>query len=52
MDMDLYNEAIQYEQLTKSIYHLQNEASHNIQVEHNVDVSVWCCHQAQCFMAF
>lgn len=40
MDIDLYNEAIQYEQLTQSIYQaiLRNESSNNIQVEHNVDV--------------
>lgn len=41
MDIELYNEAIQYEQLTQSIYQsiLQNESSNNIQVEHNVDVT-------------
>lgn len=40
MDMDLYKDAIQYEQLTQSIYQaiLQNESSNNIQVEHNVGV--------------
>lgn len=40
MDTNLYEEAIQYEQLTQSIYQaiLQNESSNNIQVEHNVDV--------------
>jgi hypothetical protein len=41
MDIELYNEAIQYEQLTQSIYQaiLQNESSNNIQVEHNVDIT-------------
>lgn len=40
MDIGLYEEAIQYEQLTQSIYQaiLQNESSNNIQVEHNIDV--------------
>lgn len=41
MDIDLFEEAIQYEQLTQSIYQaiLQNESSNNIQVEHNVDIT-------------
>lgn len=41
MDLDLYNEAIQYEQLTQSIYQaiLQNEANNNIEVEHNVPIT-------------
>jgi len=40
MDRNLYEEAIQYEQLTQSIYQaiLQNESSNNIKVEHNVNV--------------
>ena len=41
MNIDLYNEAIQYEQLTQSIYQaiLQNEACNNIQVEHNIELT-------------
>lgn len=41
MDIGLYNEAIQYEQLTQFIYQaiLLNESSNNIKVEHNVDVT-------------
>lgn len=40
MDMDIYRESIQYEQLTQSIYQaiLQNDYGENIQVEHNVEV--------------
>ncbi|MGP4073234.1 hypothetical protein ACTWQB_11845 [Piscibacillus sp. B03] len=40
MNQNLYSEALQYEQLTQTIYQaiLQNEASNNNQVEHNVEV--------------
>ncbi|NLD49970.1 MAG: restriction endonuclease, partial [Clostridiaceae bacterium] len=40
MDIDLYNEAIEYEQLTRAIYQaiLMNEGSENIIVEHNVPI--------------
>lgn len=40
MEHNSYSEAIQYEQLTQSIYQaiLQNELSNNIQVKHNVEV--------------
>lgn len=40
MDMDIYRESIQYEQLTQSIYQaiLNNDYGENIQVEHNVEV--------------
>lgn len=59
MDTDLYNESIQYEQLTQSIYQaiLQNEECNNIQVKHNVEITgrsgvshqidvLWCFRQA------
>lgn len=41
MDIDLFNEAIQYEQLTQTIYQaiLKNELANNIKVEHNVGVT-------------
>lgn len=41
MDINLYNEAIEYEQLTQSIYQaiLQNESNNSIQAEHNVVVT-------------
>lgn len=40
MDIDLYKESIQYEQITQSIYQsiLKNEGSCNIEVKHNVDI--------------
>ena len=40
MNMDIYRESVQYEQLTQSIYQaiLQSDYGENIQVEHDVEV--------------